>query len=335
MPSTSRETSKSIRAANDAAAAAATTSVVAKPATITAVKSASSPAANTLANTLANTEPTMTDTRTLRERYLDVCARVARAAEKSGRRASEIMVVAVTKNASIEDIREIVSLGHIDLGENRVQQLVQRAAIIEEFNARRRERGGMVQPVRWHMIGSLQRNKVKQAVNASRLIHSVDSLRLAEEIQEFAEDRDDPRPEPMDVLVEVNVAGERSKHGVAPAAARHLVDMIDTMIALRPRGLMCMAPNTPTAKGKEDDARRVFTRCKELFDEIRAIQSGGQRFDILSMGMSEDFEIAIECGANLVRIGSAIFGEARADSANETDGAEQDVGDDTAASHAK
>ncbi len=289
----------------------------------------------------------MTDTRTLRERYLDVCARVARAAEKSGRRASEIMVVAVTKNASIEDIREIVSLGHIDLGENRVQQLVQRAAIIEEFNARRRERGirdQIVQPVRWHMIGSLQRNKVKQAVNASRLIHSVDSLRLAEEIQEFAEDRDDPRPEPMDVLVEVNVAGERSKHGVAPAAARHLVDMIDTMIALRPRGLMCMAPNTPTAKGKEDDARRVFTRCKELFDEIRAIQSGGERFDILSMGMSEDFEIAIECGANLVRIGSAIFGEARADSGHDPDRAsdhasdhdvdvtEEDLGDESSES---
>lgn len=125
------------------------------------------------------------DSRTLRQRYDDVRARVASAAEKSGRRPSEIVLVAVTKHASIEDIRELVSLGHLDLGENRVQQLIQRAAIIEEFVARRRERGTQpttaAAPVRWHMIGSLQRNKVKQAVDATRLIHSVDSLRLAEE----------------------------------------------------------------------------------------------------------------------------------------------------------
>jgi hypothetical protein len=105
----------------------------------------------------------------------------------------------------------------------------------------------------------------------------------------------------------VNVSGEASKHGVAPAAARHLVDMIDTMVALRPRGLMCMAPNT----GSPEDARRTFTRCKELFDEIRALGVGGERFDILSMGMSGDYEVAIECGSNLVRVGSAIFGESK------------------------
>jgi uncharacterized pyridoxal phosphate-containing UPF0001 family protein len=133
------------------------------------------------------------DSRTLRQRYDDVRARVASAAEKSGRRPSEIVLVAVTKHASIEDIRELVSLGHLDLGENRVQQLIQRAAIIEEFVARRRERGTQpttaAAPVRWHMIGSLQRNKVKQAVDATRLIHSVDSLRLAEELQDYAEER--------------------------------------------------------------------------------------------------------------------------------------------------
>lgn len=262
-------------------------------------------------------------TRTLRERYDDVRARVARAAERSGRRESDIMLVAVTKYASIEDIRELVSLGHVDLGENRVQQLVQRAALIDEFNARRAERGGAVTPVRWHMIGSLQRNKVKQAIQVARLIHSVDSLRLAEELQDHAEARaaaaartqhgaasaqhvaGPASDAPVDILIEVNVSGEASKHGVAPAAARHLVDMVDTMVALRPRGLMCMAPNT----GSIDDARRTFTRCKEIFDEIRALGSGGERFDILSMGMSGDFEVAIECGSNLVRVGSAIFGE--------------------------
>jgi len=267
----------------------------------------------------------MPDTRTLRERYDDVKARVARAAEKSGRRASDVMLVAVTKYASIEDIRELVSLGHVDLGENRVQQLVQRAAIIDEFNARRAERGGAATPVRWHMIGSLQRNKVKQAIQVARLIHSVDSLRLAEELQEYAEAAAAaPGGEkfgPVDVLVEVNVSGEASKHGVAPAAARHLVDMIDTMVALRPRGLMCMAPNT----GSIDDARRTFTRCKEIFDEIRALGVGGERFDILSMGMSGDYEVAIECGSNLVRVGSAIFGEAK-DSAEDPNDSSEDSG---------
>lgn len=276
----------------------------------------------------------MKDTRTLRERYDDVRARVAAAAERSGRRPSEIMLVAVTKYASIEEIRELVSYGHVDLGENRVQQMVQRAAMIDEFNARRRERVSMaddVKPVRWHMIGSLQRNKVRAAIDVAKLVHSVDSLRLAEELQEYAEEKSHgPGGEhmpPVDVLVEVNVAGERSKHGVAPAAARHLVDMIDTMVALRPRGLMCMAPNT----GSLDDARRVFTRCKEIFDEIRAIGSGGDRFDILSMGMSGDYEVAIECGANLVRVGSAIFGDPKVgmdgspDAKGEREGREADA----------
>lgn len=265
------------------------------------------------------------EARTLRERYEEVRARIAAAAERSGRRAEDVLLVAVTKYAEIEDIRELVQLGHLDLGENRVQQLEQRAAMIEEFTQRRRERGagavpgavpGAIHDVRWHMIGSLQRNKVRKALAVSRLIHSVDSLRLAEELQEHAEERNralgDEAP-PVDVLVEVNVAGEKSKHGVAPAAARHLVDMIDTMLALRPRGLMCMAPHT----GSLDDARRVFTRCREIFDEIRALRSdiAGDRFDILSMGMSGDYEVAIECGSNMVRVGSAIFGEPAAGAA--------------------
>ncbi len=254
---------------------------------------------------------TIKDTRTLRERYEDVRARVAAAAVRSGRKPSDVMLVAVTKNASIEHIRELVLLGHVDFGENRVQQLVQRAAIIDEFNTRRTERGERPTAVRWHMIGSLQRNKVRQAMDTAKLVHSVDSLRLAEELQDFAEERGVASPEagPVDVLVEVNVAGERSKHGVAPAAARHLVEMIESMVALQPRGLMCMAPNSTDPARKAADAHRIFTRCKELFDEIRLLQVGGTRFDILSMGMSEDFEIAIECGANLVRVGSAIFGE--------------------------
>ena len=174
--------------------------------------------------------------RPIRERYEEVKQRIAAAAQRSGRRASDVLLVAVTKTASIEQIRELIALGQADLGENRVQQLQQRAAIIDEFLARRKEMGSASagrapSQVRWHMIGTLQRNKVKKAIEIARLIHSVDNLRLAEELQVAAEKRD----RPVEVLVEVNIADESTKHGIAPAAARHLVEMIDTMLSLKVR----------------------------------------------------------------------------------------------------
>jgi PLP dependent protein len=150
------------------------------------------------------------------------------------------------------------------------------------------------------MIGHLQRNKVRKIVGLARLIHSVDSLRLAEEIQLAATKVD----EPIEVLVEVNTSGEKSKFGIAPAAARHLIDQIDTMMNIRVRGLMCMAPLVEDP----EQARPTFERCRDLFEEIAKVAAVGERFNILSMGMSNDFEVAIECGANMVRIGSAIFG---------------------------
>jgi PLP dependent protein len=240
----------------------------------------------------------------LRERYEAVRRRIAAAAERAGRRAEDIVLVAVTKDAAIDEVRELVQLGHVDLAESRVQNLVQRAAQIEEFLARKRELAGERETaaprVRWHMIGHLQRNKVRRAVGLARLIHSVDSLRLAEEIQMAAARLE----EPAEVLVQVNTSGERSKFGVAPAAARHLVDQIETMINVRVRGLMCMAP----LLGDPGDAAFTFHRCRELYEDIRRAGSGGERFNILSMGMSSDFEVAIECGANVVRVGTAIFG---------------------------
>lgn len=258
------------------------------------------------------------DDRPLRERYDEVKSRIAAAAAKSGRRAGDIALVAVTKNASFDQIREIISLGQVDLGENRAQQLQQRAAQVDEFLARRREGGGagagLPSAVRWHMIGTLQRNKIKKVLDLVRLIHSVDNLRLAEDLQVAAE----RRASPVEVLVEVNIAGERSKHGIAPAAARPLIEMIDTMLSLKPRGLMCMGPLT-------DDRgllRSVFERASDLFQDIRRSGAGGDRFDILSMGMSNDYEIAIESGANLVRVGSALFGEPQVTS--EDDAAEDE-----------
>lgn len=240
----------------------------------------------------------------LRRRYDEINRRIADAAARSGRKASQVVLVAVSKTASMEQIRDLVQAGHVHFGENRVQQLQQRVAQVAEFQSRRNELTGTAsEPVRWHLIGSLQRNKVKKAIECARLIHSVDSMRLAEDIQNAASRREDP----VDVLVEVNISGEASKHGLHPPAVRHVIEQIDTMINVRPRGLMCMAPNMTGADGMAV-VRDVFERCRELFQEIRTAGVGGDAFDLLSMGMSNDFEVAVECGANVVRIGSALFG---------------------------
>jgi pyridoxal phosphate enzyme (YggS family) len=237
---------------------------------------------------------------TLAQRYADVKARIAAAAHRAGRRAEDVMLVVVSKSGTVDQIRELMQLGQVDFAENRVQQLVQRAAQVDEWRMRRIELSGQAPLVRWHMIGSLQRNKVKKAIECTRLVHSVDSLRLAEEIQSAASRRETP----VEVLVEVNVSGESSKAGVAPGAAKHLVAQIETMVNVRARGLMCMAP----LEGGLDAARAAFERCRELYDDVRQSGAGGARFDILSMGMSGDFEAAVECGSNLVRVGGAVIG---------------------------
>jgi pyridoxal phosphate enzyme (YggS family) len=213
----------------------------------------------------------MTGEPTLKQRYETVRGRIADAAVRSGRRAEDIVLTAVTKFASIDQIRELIELGHTDFAENRVQALVQRVGQIDEFLQRHRQLHSarhisLPDRLRWHMIGHLQRNKVRKVLDLVRLIHSVDSLRLAEEIQ-VASSR---REEPVEVLVQVNVSGEKSKYGVAPAAASHLVEQIDTMMNLRPRGLMTMAPFTE----KPEEVRPVFERCRELLEDIRRLRGG-------------------------------------------------------------
>ncbi len=236
----------------------------------------------------------------LRERYDAAKARIAAAAKRSGRTPEQIMLVVVTKTATPEQIRELLSFGQRDFGESRVPQLIQRAGQMGEHLARLKELRGEAPDVRWHMIGSLQRNKVRKAIELSRLIHSVDSLRLAEEIHIQGA----RRPAPVDVLVEVNISGEASKHGITAAAVRHVVQQLDSMVNIRVRGLMCMAP----VEGAREEARRVFGLCADLYGDIRGSGVGGDGFDLLSMGMSGDFEEAIECGANIVRIGGVIIG---------------------------
>jgi pyridoxal phosphate enzyme (YggS family) len=262
----------------------------------------------------------MATTTTLKERYAQVKSRIAGAAARAGRPAESVLLVAVTKHAEPEQIRELIHLGHQDFGENRVQHLAQRAAMVEEYLNRRRILPGVTAAreaalvevglapappnvVRWHMVGTLQRNKARKAMEFARLIHSVDSLRLAEEIQTIAHKRDLPMP--VDVLLQVNCTDEPQKGGVARPAALHVAEQIDTMVQVRLRGLMTMGPTT----GGEAEAREAFRRCRDCFLDIQGAGYGGELFNLLSMGMSGDFEWAIEEGANIVRVGSAIFGE--------------------------
>jgi len=244
----------------------------------------------------------------LKDAYRRVKDRIAQAALRCGRNPQDVVMVAVTKYATVDQIQQIIELGQMDLGESRVQHLQQRVAQIDEFLARKRTLGGaapkskdlMPENVRWHMIGHLQRNKVKQVVPLVSLIHSVDSLRLAEELHNYAARHDLT----IDILLQINIAGEGQKAGIAAPAAIHLAESIDTMMHLRLRGLMCMAQ----VSENPEDSRSCFARTREIFEDIRKAKVGGPDCNVLSMGMSNDFEVAIEEGANVVRIGSALFG---------------------------
>lgn len=260
---------------------------------------------------------------TLRERYDLVCQRVARAAERSGRSARDILMVAVTKYALPEQVRELLTLGHRDLGENRVQHLLQQMALVEEYQSRlrtlpstmkvagdagaslfdppRTDQAPGLHPVRWHMIGHLQRNKAKKIGDVVRLTHSVDSLRIAEELQAVALRKE----RVVDVLIQVNCSGESQKYGCPIPAAIPLAEQIGTMINVRVRGLMTMAAYSDNP----EEARPTFARCRELFEELQRSGVVEGPVNILSMGMTGDFEVAIEEGSNCVRIGSALFGE--------------------------
>lgn len=266
----------------------------------------------------------MTTLETLKSRYDEVQGRMKDAADRAGRSGERILLVAVTKYAEPEQVRDLIHLGHQDFGESRVQQLVQRAAMASEYLERLRTApetaaAGDVDiekvpsEVRWHMIGRLQRNKAKKASEHARLIHSIDSMRLAEEIQQIALKRD----EPVDILLQVNCSGELSKGGVTGPAAVHVADQICTMVNVRLRGLMTMAPHT----ADQTEVHRTFERCRDLFEDVVKAGVCEDCFNLLSMGMSNDFETAIEHGANVVRVGSALFG-------GDDDGGEEDDGDD-------
>jgi pyridoxal phosphate enzyme (YggS family) len=217
----------------------------------------------------------------------EIRGRIAEAAKRSGRNADTVKLIAVTKYAEADEIRALVAAGCMDLGESRPQQLWEHAAALNDL------------PIRWHMIGHLQRNKVERTLPLVTMVHSVDSLRLTEAIDSAAGAVDRVMP----VLLEVNISGEPAKHGFAPTEVEPLLPQLSELKHTEIRGLMCIAG----LEGGDDEARRDFAALRSLRDRLQSICPANVRLDELSMGMSGDFEIAIEEGATMVRIGSALF----------------------------
>lgn len=227
----------------------------------------------------------------LAARLRDVRARMAQAAERSGRAAGSVQLVAVTKTLSVATIRAAYDLGLTTFGENRVQEARAKIAELRLLGAR------------WELIGHVQTNKAGQVVTLFDRIESVDSLRLAEVLSARAAAAGRRLP----ILLEVNIAGEASKSGFAPEELIAAARAIAALPAVEPQGLMTVAPLTE----EPEAVRPVFRRLRELRDRLREAVpfGGGAGWPELSMGMSDDFEVGIEEGATLVRLGRALFGE--------------------------
>jgi pyridoxal phosphate enzyme (YggS family) len=212
---------------------------------------------------------------------------IAEAAQRSGRDAAAVKLIAVTKYAATDEIQALVAAGCTDLGESRPQQLWERAVELKDL------------AIHWHMIGHLQRNKVERTLPLVAMVHSIDSVRLAEAIDSTAGAIDHVMP----VLLEVNISGEPSKHGFAATEINPLLPQLLELKHIDIRGLMCIAG----LEGGDDEARRDFVALRTIRDKLRANCPAAVRLDELSMGMSGDFEIAIEEGATMVRVGAALF----------------------------
>jgi pyridoxal phosphate enzyme (YggS family) len=223
------------------------------------------------------------------ERYSAVRARIASAAARAGRDPASVVLVGASKTVEAGRLREAVAAGLSALGENRVQEARDKIAELEDLKAR----------VHWHLIGHLQSNKAKLAATLFDWVHSVDSEDLARELDRRAAEAG----KKLSVLVEVNTSGEQSKFGVAPAAVLGLLNVVTACSALEPRGLMTVGPLTDDVEA----SRSVFRELARLLGEAQRAFPGA-RLDQLSTGMSADFEIAIEEGATIVRVGTALFG---------------------------
>lgn len=222
------------------------------------------------------------------ENYRDVEAKVCAACVRSGRAREEVTLIAVSKTKPVEMILEAMEAGASVFGENKVQELC------DKYEA-------LPKDIRWHLIGHLQRNKVKYVIGKAELIHSVDSLRLAEEISKEAL----KKGVEADILIEVNVAEEESKFGVTVEDTERLVREIAVLPGIHIQGLMTIAPYVENP----EENRQVFRTLKKLAVDIGKKNIDNVSMNVLSMGMTGDYEVAIEEGATMVRVGTGIFGE--------------------------
>jgi pyridoxal phosphate enzyme (YggS family) len=231
-------------------------------------------------------EPSSTES--IARRVQEVRSRIRAAAARAGRPADRVRLVGVTKTVTVDRIQEALAAGLTILGENRVQEALPKIAALKPA------------PIRWHFIGHLQRRKVRLVLGVFELIHSVDSVELGEEINRRAGDAGLRQ----DILLEVNIGREATKSGFHPGAVEEAVSSLASLPHVQVKGLMAIPPPTPRA----ELARGYFRSLRELAARIAALKLPSVSLDELSMGMSNDYEVAVEEGATLVRVGTAIFG---------------------------
>ncbi len=213
--------------------------------------------------------------------------KIQEACRRSGRSRSDVTLVAVSKTKPVETLKDAYDLGVRVFGENKVQELTEKY-------------GALPKDIHWHMIGHLQRNKVKYIIDKAELIHSVDSVRLAEAIEKEAA----RRGLTANILIEVNVAGEESKFGIAPKELDSFVEKVENLPHIQVKGLMTIAPFV----ADPEDNRPVFADLRKLSVDIARKNAHNINMSVLSMGMTNDYQVAIEEGATIVRVGTGIFG---------------------------
>lgn len=224
----------------------------------------------------------------IRENIIQVEENIGNACRRCGRNKGEVTLIAVSKTKPVSMLNEAYACGCRHFGENKVQELVEKQEI-------------MPKDIKWHMIGHLQRNKVKYLIDKVYLIHSVDSVRLAEEISKEAVKQQTR----VNILVEVNVAGEESKFGIKTEEALEFITEISKFPGISIKGLMTIAPYVENA----EENRQYFVKLRQLSVDIMKKNIDNVSMDILSMGMTGDYQVAVEEGASYVRVGTGIFGE--------------------------
>ena len=224
----------------------------------------------------------------INENLMQVRKNIEAACQKAGRNPEEVTLIAVSKTKPVPMLEEAYQAGSRDFGENKVQEIMDKYPVLPD-------------DIRWHMIGHLQRNKVKYIEDKVSLVHSVDSLRLAEEISRQAEKKQTE----LDILVEVNIAQEESKFGTSRAEAAQLVEEIAKLPCIHVKGLMTIAPFVE----HPEENRKYFRQIKELSVDIEKKNIDNVSMSVLSMGMTNDYMVAVEEGATMVRVGTGIFGE--------------------------